>query len=286
VQPDKNFDFVMRSVPVPAGRSGEMLSFTPEEAGWETLGFSAQRLAPGDTWKRTTADHEAILVVLGGKLTIDWGEGPQSMGHRDNVFLGYPFAAYLPCGLSYEVCAESVVEFAETRVRSQRPSKPRIITPAEVGNEIRGGGNSTRQILRILRPEADADKLMANEVFTPDGNWSSYPPHKHDTLNLPTECDLDEIYYFRVDHPDGFGFLRVYDAEGKHDSTALIHDGDLGLLRSGYHLVAAPPGYKVYYLAVLAGAARNLAAATDPSYDHMKGKAGPLDPRVPMILNN
>jgi 5-deoxy-glucuronate isomerase len=277
----------MRAVPVPAGESGVMLSFTPEEAGWETLGFTARRLVQGDVWKGTTGDdHEAILVVLGGKLTIDWGEGPHSLGQRENVFSGYPYSAYLPCGLSFEVRGETLVEFAETRVRSKKQLKPRIITPVDVGTEIRGTGNATRQILRILKPDAEADKLMANEVFTPDGNWSSYPPHKHDTLNLPVECDLDEIYYFRVDHPDGFAFLRVYDSAGKQDSTALIRDGDLGVLRSGYHLVAAPPGYGVYYLAVLAGAARNLAASTDPSYDHLKAASPKPDTRVPFIHND
>jgi 5-deoxy-glucuronate isomerase len=286
MSPDKNFDFVMRAAPVPPGQSGVMVSFTPQEAGWETLGFTARRLAPGDVWNGTTTDHEAILVVLGGKLTIDWGDGPSSIGKRDNVFAGYPYSAYLPCGLSYEVRAQTVVEFAETRVRSQKHLKPRLIAPSDVDTEIRGSGNATRQILRILRPEAEADKLMANEVYTPDGNWSSYPPHKHDTLNLPKECDLDEIYYFRVNHPDGFAFLRVYDSDGKQDSTALIRDGDLGVLRGGYHLVAAPPGYQVYYLAVLAGAARNLAASTDPSYDHLKKMTAAPDPRVPFINNN
>jgi 5-deoxy-glucuronate isomerase len=286
VKVDKNFDFVMRAVPVPAGESGVMLSFTPEEAGWDTLGFTARRLAQGAVWKGTTGEHEAILVVLGGKLIIDWGEGPRSMGQRKNVFSGYPYSAYLPKGTSFEVRAESLVEFAETRVRSTKQLKPRIITPADVGNEVRGSGNATRQILRILRPEEEADKLMANEVFTPDGNWSSYPPHKHDTLNLPMECDLDEIYYFRVNHPDGFAFLRVYDETGKWDSTALIRDGDLGLLRRGYHLVAAPPGYQVYYLAVLAGAARSLAASTDPSYDHLRNISSKPDPRVPLIHSN
>jgi 5-deoxy-glucuronate isomerase len=286
VHPDTNFDFVMRAVPIPPGESGVMLSFTPEEAGWETLGFTARRLVPGDIYRAATADHEAILVVLGGKLTLNWGDGPRSMGERENVFAGYPHSAYLPCGLSYEVRAETVVEFAETRVLSRKQLQPRLIPPADVRTEIRGSGNATRQILRILRPEAEADKLMANEVYTPDGNWSSYPPHKHDTLDLPRECDLDEIYYFRVNHPDGFAFLRVYDSDGKHDSTALIRDGDLGVLRGGYHLVAAPPGYQVYYLAVLAGAARNLAASTDPSYDRLKSISSKPDPRVPFIQSN
>jgi 5-deoxy-glucuronate isomerase len=282
---DKDFDFLVRAAAVPPGESGVMLSVTPEEAGWKTLGFMARRLVPGDVWKGSTVDHEAILVVLGGTLTLDWGEGPRSMGKRENVFAGAPCTAYLPCGLLYEVRAETVVEFAEARCASRMRLKPRIIPAAEVGNEIRGGGPTTRQIHRIIRPEAEADKLMTNEVYTPGGNWSSYPPHKHETQNLPAECDLDEIYYFRVDHPEGFAFLRVYDSEGRYDSTATIRDGDLGILRQGYHMVAAPPGYNVYYLAVLAGASRNLAASTDPRYDHLKSAWSTPDPRMPLVRN-
>jgi 5-deoxy-glucuronate isomerase len=280
---DKDFDFVVRAASIPPGQSGILLSVTPEEAGWETLQFCVRRMEPGEVLKGTTEGQEAILVVLGGKLTIDWGEGPNVLGKRENVFSGYPYSTYLPPGLSFSIRADTLVEFADTRTKSDKKLSPRIITPTQVATEIRGSGNATRQILRIVKPEAEADKLMANEVFTPDGSWSSYPAHKHDTLNLPKECDLDEIYYFRVSHPDGFALLRVYDSEGKRDQTTVIRDGDLGILRSGYHLVAAPPGYQVYYLAVLAGAARNLAASTDPRYDHLKHQVQSLDPRVPFV---
>jgi len=283
MQVDRNFDFLVRAIPVPIGESGVMLSVSPEEAGWTSLGFTARRLGPGDGWKGATGGHEAAIVVLGGTMTIDWGDGPRSIGGRANVFAGLPWSVYLPTGTSYEVRAESVVEFAEIRVRSDRKLAPRIITPADTGNEVRGGGDTTRQIVRIIRPEAEADKLMMNEVYTPDGNWSSYPPHKHDTHDLPTECDLDEIYYFRIDHPDGFALLRVYDADGKRDATVAIRDGDLALLRNGYHLVAAPPGYRVYYLAVLAGLARSLAASTDPRYDHLRNAWTVPDPRLPLV---
>jgi 5-deoxy-glucuronate isomerase len=280
---DDNFDFLVRAAQVPPGEAGTLLSVTPEEAGWETLQFCVRRMKPGDVLEGATEGQEAVIVVLGGKLSIDWGEGRKALGKRDNVFAGYPYSAYIPTGHSFVIRAETLVEFAETRTKSDKKLSPRIITPEQVDTEIRGNGNATRQILRIIKHEADADKLMANEVFTPDGSWSSYPPHKHDTLNLPKECDLDEIYYFRVSHPDGYAFLRVYDSEGKRDLTAVVRDGDLGVLRSGYHLVAAPPGYQVYYLAVLAGAARNLAASSDPSYDHLKTKVQPVDPRVPFI---
>jgi len=283
MKPDKACDFLVRQAAVPPDRSGVLISVAPEEAGWDTLAFSARRLAEGDVWQESTNDHEAAIVVLGGKMSIDWGKGAQTIGKRDNVFSGYPYCVYLPCGTSFEVRAETVVEFTESRVRSQMKVKPHLFTPADLGCEIRGGGDATRQIVRIIRPEYEADKLMMNEVYTPGGNWSSYPAHKHDTHNPPNEFDLDEIYYFRIDHPDGYALLRQYDGAGTWDVTVAVHDGDLALLREGYHLVAAPPGYRVYYLAVLAGSARAMAASTDPRYAHL-GKAWPLpDPRIPIV---
>jgi 5-deoxy-glucuronate isomerase len=280
---ERNCDFLVRQAAVPPDRSGVLISVAPEEAGWNTIGFSARRLAAGAVWQGSTSDHEAAIVVLSGRMSIDWGAGPRSIGKRHDVFSGYPYCAYLPCGTSFEVRAETVVEFAESRVRSQWKGKPHLFAPADLGCEIRGGGDTTRQIVRIIRPEYAADKLMMNEVYTPGGNWSSYPPHKHDTHNPPNEFDLDEIYYFRIDHPDGYALLRQYNDAGTRDVTVAVHDGDLALLREGYHLVAAPPGYRVYYLAVLAGSARALAACTDPRYAHL-GKAWPLpDPRVPMV---
>ena len=283
MKPDIACDFLVRPRAVPADQSGLLISVTPEEAGWDTLGFSVRRLAKGEVWHESTGNHEAAIVVLGGTMSLDWGEGLQSIGKRHDVFSGYPYCAYLPCGTSFEMRAESVVEFAEGCVRSQLKAKPHLFAPEDLGCEIRGGGDTTRQIVRIIRPEYQADKLMMNEVYTPGGNWSSYPPHKHDTHNPPNEFDLDEIYYFRIDHPDGYALLRQYNDAGTRDVTVAVHDGDLALLREGYHLVAAPPGYRVYYLAVLAGSARAMAARTDPRYAHL-GKAWPLpDPRVPLV---
>ncbi len=282
MQTSNDYDFLVRAVPVPPGQSGVMLSVTPKEAGWTSLGFTARRLVTGDTYQATTGDHEAALVVLGGRLAIDWGEGPRSIGGRANVFAGLPYTVYLPPATTYSVTADTDLEFAEVRVRANRVFPARLIAPADTGNEVRGGGDTTRQIVRIIKPEHAADKLMMNEVYTPDGNWSSYPPHKHDVENPPAECDLDEIYYFRVDHPDGFGLLRVYDDSGR-DQTVAIRDGDLALLRRGYHLVAAPPGFKVYYLAMLAGATRNLAASIDPRYDRLKNAWTVPDPRLPLV---
>lgn len=279
----KTHGFLFRPFAIPPNEPGVLLSVTPDDAGWETTGFSVRRLVAGDVWKGHTGHHEIALIVLGGRLTIDWGDGVRAIGRREHVFAGYPYAVYLPCQTAFEVRADTLVELAEARAHSEKPLHPRVIAPGDVECEIRGGGNMTRQISRIIKPEQEADRLMINEVYTPGGNWSSYPPHKHDTHNPPRELAMDEFYYFRTDHPDGYGLLRQYDAAGTEDDTVTIRDGDLVALRKGYHLVAAPPGYSVYYLAVLAGVTRSMAASTDPRYAHLTSNQGPPDPRVPLF---
>ena len=283
MKPDSAHDFVFRQAEVPAGESGVLLSFTPEEAGWSSMGFNVRRLKAGDEWRGNTGNNEAALAVLGGSLTLDWGEGPRSLGKRANVFAGYPSAAYLPPGADFVIRAESVVEFAISQARSEKRIAPRAITPADIVSEIRGGGDATRQVLKIIPTDAPADRLMMNEVFTPAGNWSTYPPHKHDVHNLPAECDLDEIYYFRIDKPEGYAIFRRYDSSGTQDVAVTIRDGDAVVIRDGYHMVAAPPGYNSYYLAVLTGAARSLACTTDPRYAHLGRNWPPPDSRMPLI---
>lgn len=276
-------DFLVRPVPLSDGGSGVLLAFTPAQAGWATMGFSVRRLNPGEEWAGSSGETETAIVVLRGRLAVDWGEGERVAGQRESVFGGYPHALYLPRETAFHLRAEGLVEYAEARVQSDRPLRPRLYAPSDLVCEIRGCGNTTRQVVRIVRPEHEADKLMINEVFTPGGNWSSYPPHRHETDNPPFEADLDEIYYFRLDEPDGFALLRVYDSLGHRDATVTVRDGDLALLRDGYHLVGAAPGCDLYYLAVLAGSRRSLAAKTDPRHEHLRDIRLPPDPRMPLV---
>jgi 5-deoxy-glucuronate isomerase len=279
-------DVLFHSAPVPAGQSGTLVSVSREQAGWETIGFSVRRLVKGESWNDDTGHQEAAFVILSGRATADWGEGVQSIGRRSNVFSGYPYAVYLPCRTAFAFRAESDCEIADCRVPSKANLQPRVITPADVRLEIRGGGNATRQLLDIIPAEFPADKLLVREVYTPSGNWSSYPPHKHDVHNPPAEVDLDETYYYRVDQPEGYAFQRLYDATGKRDETLKLADGDLVLIREGYHPVVAAYGYNVYYLNVLAGSARSFAASDDPRYAHLGKNWPPPDPRLPLVPGN
>src|SRR6202044_481060 len=135
--------------------------------------------------------------------------------------------------------AETLCEMAECRVPSEARLQPKLITPSDVVSGLRGGGNASRQIVDIMGPDFPADRLMVVEVYTPGGNWSSYPPHKHDVHNPPTEVDLDEIYYYRMNPPDGFAFQHLYSREHSGERILKTRDGDAVLIRSGFHPVVA-----------------------------------------------
>lgn len=246
--------------------------------------MSAWRLNPDETYSAATRGEEAAFVFLGGRCTVDWGEGSRSIGQRKNVFDGFPYCVYLPTGHSVTFKAETTCEIAECRVPSVAKLQAKLITPKDVVSSLRGGGNASRQIVDIIRPDFPADKLVVIEVYTPGGNWSSVPPHKHDVHNPPVEVDLDEIYYYRIDRPrEGFALQRLYSPDLSSDVTIRAQDGDAVLVRSGFHPVVAGPGYNVYYLNFLAGSSRTLAVTEDPNHVWLKSTWKNLDSRLPMV---
>jgi 5-deoxy-glucuronate isomerase len=271
-----------RDVPVDGG--GTLLDVTRDAAGWEYISFAVRRLARGTRTAGHTDGQECCLVLLSGHCTVAWVGGPTNeLGPRASVFDSYPHAAYLPHGHHYEIHAIETTDIAECRAPSTAALPPRAVRPEDCGFEIRGGGNATRQIVDILPPAFPADRLLICEVFTPSGNWSSYPPHKHDTDNPPAEVDLEETYYFRMKDARGFGFQRLYTADGRFDQTLTVGDGDLVLIREGYHPFVTAFGYDAYYLNVLAGTRRSMAASDDPRYAEFRQSWPARDPRVPMV---
>jgi 5-deoxy-glucuronate isomerase len=247
------------------------------------MSLFVHRLQPGDVFRARTDHEEAAFVLLGGICRLDWGKGPTRIGKRKNVFDGLPYALYLPSGNQAVFTAETVCEIAECRAPSEARLQPKLITPSDVVSSLRGGGNASRQIVDIITPAFLADKLMVIEVYTPGGNWSSWPPHKHDVHNPPGEVDLDEIYYYRVRHPDGFAMQQLYSGKHGADQTLKVKDGDTVLVHSGYHPVVAGPGYDVYYLNFLAGSARALAVTEDPQHVWIRSTWKDTDPRLPLV---
>jgi 5-deoxy-glucuronate isomerase len=267
-----------------ADATGVLLEVTPRKAGWEYIHFTVRRLAGGARWRGKTGGEECCLLLLSGECSIRWGHEPAiRLGPRENVFESYPHAVYLPADSRFVVEASRTSEIADCRAPSDKALAPVVVRPSDCGYEIRGGGNATRQIVDVLPPSFPADRLLICEVFTPSGNWSSYPPHKHDVDNPPGEVDLEETYYYRMRDPLGYGFQRLYTADGSFDQTVRVTDGDLVLVREGYHPFVAVYGYDAYYLNVLAGTRRSMAASDDPRYAHFRQTWPAADPRLPVV---
>ena len=270
----------------PTAGSGEILTVTQEQAGWQTISLRLLRLTKGQCHTLTLPGEELVLVLLGGRASITaGGQRWSDLGGRANVFSGMPHSLYLPVD-SGPVEVEALTDSCEVAVcgaRAERAFPSHVIEPSQVEIEIRGGENATRQINHILKPDFPADRILIVEVYTPSGNWSSYPPHKHDVHNPPGEVDLDEIYFYKISQPEGYAIQRVYTRDGRRDETITVRDSQVILIPDGYHPVVAAHGYDCYYLNILAGSARSMAATDDPDYAWVRSAWRTKDPRLPLV---
>ncbi len=267
-----------------ADGSGTVMKVEPDESKFDYLTFQVRRLKAGKSHSGNTGSNELGIVALGGHFSMtspaaSW----ENIGGRSNVFAGMPWAVYLPIDTNFAVTAITDCELAFCYSRAEEAHPAELISPKDVRVEIRGGANATRQINHILTAEFPAHRLLIVEVYTPSGNWSSYPPHKHDVHNPPGEVDLEEIYYYRIDRPEGYAIQRVYTRDQRFDETLTVRDGELVLIPEGYHPVVAAHGYNAYYLNVLAGSARSMAASDDPDYAWVRNSWTDKDPRLPLV---
>jgi 5-deoxy-glucuronate isomerase len=242
-----------RTAPDPLTRASHRIS--ADDAGWRYVGFSEHRLRPGEGFERPTGDLECALVVMEGAVSlVAAGRHYASVGSRASVFDGPPAPILLAApGTAFEVLAESDATVVVGEAPGAEHEVSRLVTGEEMLVETRGQGVTERRIHHLLPPSAQAGRLILFEVFTPGGNWSSYPPHKHDTEDPPREAYLEELYHYRFARPEGWALARLYTADGSLDETYVTRDGDVVLVPRGFHPVAAAPGYDAYYLNVMAG---------------------------------
>jgi 5-deoxy-glucuronate isomerase len=275
---------------------GLILSITPDSAGWEYISFQARRLQRGERWSFETGENELAIVNLSGRYTVVSNRGEWSgIGGRKDVFAGAGHALYLPRDTEFSITADEAGEFAVTWVPTDEQNDPWLIRPGDVAISVRGGDNVSRQINDLLPPGSPVHRLVLVEVYTPSGNWSSYPPHKHDVHieddggNL-IEADLEEVYFYKLDRPEGYAYQRVYTDERSplqqagYPIDALVRaENDCAVLvPEGYHPVVSAPGYTTYYLNVLAGSAQSLANQDDPQYSWVKESYRSVDQRLPL----
>lgn len=266
-------------------RAGEWGTITPEQAGWRYLTFGVERLAAGDALERETGGEEAALVLLVGHCRVSADGVRFELGPRSGVFEALPWTLYLPRDTAFRIEAVSELELAVSCAPCKRRLEPRLQRPEDVDVEIRGAGNVTRQINNMIQPGFPAERLLVVEVLTPAGNWSSYPPHKHDENRPPEEVRLEEVYYYRATAPEAFAVQRLYSPERGIDVTATVRDGDLLLVPCGYHPFCAAPGYDFYYLNALAGDHHSMAASDEPALAWVRStwQSMEKDPRVPLV---
>ncbi|MFN2489243.1 MAG: 5-deoxy-glucuronate isomerase [Actinomycetota bacterium] len=291
----------MTNLFLPRGKASDgtdPVVITAGQAGWTYTGLRVIELVPGGERMLATEDTEMAVLPLEGGCVVECEGHRFDLEGREHVFARVTDFAYVPMDCELRITSASGGRFALPNARATRRLDPAYGPAEEVPVETRGAGRATRQINNFMEPEAfPADKLIAVELLTPDGNWSSYPPHKHDERG-PDEAELEEIYYFEIArvldgserrHELGAGFAlhRLYTSDGSIDLTEAVGHGDIVLTPRGYHgPSAAAPGYDLYCLNVLAGPAdeRSMAFSDDPTYRRVREEWGAQakDERVPM----
>jgi 5-deoxy-glucuronate isomerase len=254
-----------------APKDGYTALVKPGKDGIELLELGMLRLPAGGTYRGASDQTEVCLVLLGGLANVTIGETQfPSIGSRANVFAGRATAVHIPPGLKFKVGAVGPVEAAVIRAPSDLPGEPRLIGPEKVKVNVRGKDSFERQVHDIIDHTFPSRHLLVGETFNAPGKWSSYPPHKHDRQAPPEETRMEEVYFFKLNPPQGFGFQRVYSPERSLDEAFVIRDNTLTKLPFGYHPTAAAPGYSLYYLWVLAGEPRNYTLYDDPDHRWVK----------------
>jgi len=250
------------------------------------LDFAKIALPPGGTYEGNTGDREGLLVVLSGTATINACSVEfENVGGRPNVFSGLPHAVYMPPDCPFKISVPEGArgfEAALPMAKASDGSAPFLIEPSQVRTGKWGISNFSRRFHQILvqgqHPGRRVSRLIVGETFTPSGNWSTYPPHRHEHDNPPHEAFMEEMYYFRVAPSEGWGMAKYYNDDRSIDEAYTVKDDTILMMPTGYHTVVSAPGYATYYLWFLAGNTRVQAAVDDPD-------VGWVSRTIPMIKN-
>ncbi|HUR74153.1 MAG TPA: 5-deoxy-glucuronate isomerase [Sporichthya sp.] len=256
--------------------------------GWEHTSLRILDLPPGGSHGWDTGDEEAVVLPLSGSAIVRCDTYGFDLRGRQSVFDRVSDLAYVPRDATVSVSSADGGRFAVAGARCERRLVPSYLPAENIPVEVRGAGNATRQVTNFGVPGVlEADRLIACEVLTPGGNWSSYPPHKHDEHLPGFESELEEIYYFELARP-GLAYHRVYGTPDRPiDLLAEVGDGDVVLVPHGWHGPSiAAPGVDLYYLNVMAGPGSDRAwlICDDPAHTWVRGTwlEQECDPRVPM----
>lgn len=241
--------------------------------GMKLTRFGILQLEKDTSWEDNTGEMEIAFVLLGGKCAVEGTDFRfDEVGERKSVFEGKPYTLYLPRRTSYRITALTDVDIAVNEAPVSRDTaKPTLITPEMTRTITIGRDNFMRYATIMLDETFDSEHFYIGEGLIPSGNWSGYPPHKHDVDALPDEVDMEETYFYRFNPVQGFGIQKVYTTDGRIDETYTVKNNDTVAIAEGYHPLCGAPGYEMYYLWTMSGPSnRGLISGKDPAHSWVK----------------
>ena len=287
MQRDSKYPLLMKSSQAKEGIYQEILA---EDAGWEFLNFNARILKKGQVWKGFTGENEYGIILLSGDYSVKTDQGNwKTKNGRKHVFDGIAHTLYLSRNTEFELTAESeILDIALGWCETTEDHPAQFKEPTKSVIEIRGGDNATRQINSLIEPGFDCQRLVSVEVYTPSGNWSSFPAHKHDERILDNdgnliEARLEETYFYKTDKPQGYAIQQIYTGDRSLDEIAVARNNDVVMVPKGYHPVVAGHGYNIYYLNFLTGSDQSLANTNDPDHEWIYDSWSGKDSRIPLV---
>lgn len=274
----------------PKEGKGVYHSITPESANWNSLHFEAREMDLQEIWHYNTENNEMVVVLLGGNYKVESNRGTwETINGRKDVFSGVAHTLYLPRHTEFTLVATSdKLDIAYGWCKSDEDFPAKFVTPEETPVVIFGGDNATRQFNDLVPPGFGCSKIVSREVYTPSGNWSSFPAHKHDERILDDKGNVvepiqEETYFYKFEKPGAYAIQQVYTLDRSLDEMVKAKHNDVVLIPKGFHPVVAEHGFNCYYLNFLAGTDQCLANTTDPDHEWIYDSWTSQDPRLPIV---
>lgn len=265
-------------------------TITPETAQWNYLSFGAREMANGEKWEHLTHGNEMVIVLLGGNFKVESDKGTwETKNGRKDVFSGVAHTLYIPRNSNFVLTATSdTLDIAYGWCIADEDHPAQFVRPEQTPTVIFGGDNATRQFNDLVPPGFGCSRIVVREVYTPSGNWSSFPAHKHDERILDAKGNVlepiqEETYFYKFQRPEAYAIQQVYTADRSLDEILRPKHNDVVMIPKGFHPVVAQHGYHCYYLNFLAGSDQCLANTTDPDHEWIYGSWKTKDDRLPLV---
>jgi len=281
----------------PTKELGVYQSITAEKSKWKWLSFEARLMKKGEKWSFETGENEMVIVLLGGNFKVESNKGKwETLNGRKDVFSGVAHTLYLPINTNFTLTAVSeMLDIGYGWCQAENEYEPKLLLPENTPMVIFGGDNATRQFNDLVPPGFGCSRIVSREVYTPSGNWSSFPAHKHDTRILDNSGNLiepqqDETYFYKFQKPEAYAIQQIYTKDEDNPAEPLdeiykVKNNEVVLIPRGYHPVVAAHGYHCYYLNFLAGTDQSLNNTPDSDHEWIYSSWKGKDERLPLVTS-